>query len=100
MRYKLLAVLLPCALALSACTTVTPAYKDNGTRSGPCVEGGPDDVAQKFYDTQIQNRTQDPAALRPYLSDGLAQLLNDAEPRCAQYSAARRSETGHPELER
>ena len=61
MRYKLLAVLLPCALALSACTTVTPAYKDNGTRSGPCVEGGPDDVAQKFYDTQIQNRTQDPA---------------------------------------
>ncbi len=55
-----------------------PAYKDNGTRSGPCVEGGPDDVAQKFYDTQIQNRTQDPAALRPYLSDGLAQLLNDA----------------------
>ena len=78
MRYKLFAVLLPCALALSACTTVTPAYKDNGTRSGPCVEGGPDDVAQKFYDTQIQNRTQDPAALRPYLSDGLAQLLNDA----------------------
>ncbi|MFO5769671.1 hypothetical protein ACLBQX_22010, partial [Klebsiella pneumoniae] len=42
MRYKLFAVLLPCALALSACTTVTPAYKDNGTRSGPCVEGGPD----------------------------------------------------------
>ena len=68
MRYKLLAALLPCALALSACTTVTPAYKDNGTRSGPCVEGGPDDVAQKFYDTQIQNRTQDPAA----------KLLNDA----------------------
>ncbi|HFF6815252.1 TPA: lipoprotein, partial [Klebsiella pneumoniae] len=27
MRYKLFAVLLPCALALSACTTVTPAYK-------------------------------------------------------------------------
>jgi hypothetical protein len=78
MRYKLLAALLPCALALSACTTVTPAYKDNGTRSGPCVEGGPDDVAQKFYDIQIQNRTQDPAALRPYLSDGLAKLLNDA----------------------
>ena len=48
MRYKLLAALLPCALALSACTTVTPAYKDNGTRSGPCVEGGPDDVAQKW----------------------------------------------------
>ncbi|SPX56717.1 lipoprotein [Klebsiella pneumoniae] len=35
MRYKLFAVLLPCALALSACTTVTPAYKDNGTAAAP-----------------------------------------------------------------
>ncbi|MBR7336900.1 lipoprotein, partial [Klebsiella pneumoniae] len=69
MRYKLFAVLTPCALAPSDCKNVTPAYKDNGTRRGPCVEGGPDEVAQKFYDTQIQNSTQDPAALRPYLSD-------------------------------
>lgn len=53
MRYKLFAVLLPCALALSACTTVTPAYKDNGTRSGPCVEGG---LAQLLNDAR-----QDPA---------------------------------------
>ncbi len=98
MRYKLFAVLLPCALALSACTTVTPAYKDNGTRSGPCVEGGPDDVAQKFYDTQIQNRTQDPAALRPYLSDGLAQLLNDARriPPTANYCRLIRSPAAAP----
>ena len=78
MRYKVLALVLPCALALSACTTVTPAYKDNGTRSGPCVEGGPDDVAQKFYDYQVQNRNSDLTALRPYLSDDLAKLLNDA----------------------
>jgi predicted small secreted protein len=49
MRYSVLA-LVPCALVLSACTTVTPAFKDIGTRSGPCIEGGPDDVAQKFYD--------------------------------------------------
>jgi starvation-inducible outer membrane lipoprotein len=43
MRYKLVAFIIPCALALSACTTVTPAYKDNGTRSGACIEGGPDE---------------------------------------------------------
>ena len=97
MRYKLFAVLLPCALALSACTTVTPAYKDNGTRSGPCVEGGPDDVAQKFYDTQIQNRTQDPAALRPYLSDGLAQLMTPARiPPTANYCRLIRSPAAAP----
>ena len=40
MRYKLL-LYFSLARWLSACTTVTPAYKDNGTRSGPCVEGGP-----------------------------------------------------------
>ncbi|WP_052284312.1 lipoprotein [Kluyvera genomosp. 1] len=78
MRYTNLAFLLPAALLLSACTTVTPAYKDMGTRSGPCVEGGPDTVAQKFYDFQIQHRTFDYAVLRPYLSDGLAKLLNDS----------------------
>lgn len=71
MRYKLFAVLLPCALALSACTTVTPAYKDNGTRSGPCVEGGPDDVAQKFYDTQIQ---------KSYSGSGGAAPLSERRP--------------------
>lgn len=78
MRYNILALVLPCALALSACTTVTPAYKDNGTRSGSCIEGGPDEVAQQFYDYQIQHRNNDLTALRPYLSDDLAKLLNDA----------------------
>ncbi len=58
MRYSKLTMLIPCALLLSACTTVTPAYKDNGTRSGPCVEGGPDNVAQQFYASQrhLNNR--------------------------------------------
>ena len=57
MRYSKLTMLIPCALLLSACTTVTPAYKDNGTRSGPCVEGGPDNVAQQFYDYRILHRS-------------------------------------------
>ena len=78
MRYSNLAFILPAALLLSACTTVTPASKDTGARVGPCVEGGPDTVAQKFYDSQIQRRTSDYTALRPYLSDGLAKLLSDS----------------------
>ena len=78
MRYSNLAFILPAALLLSACTTVTPAYKDTGARVGQCVEGGPDTVAQKFYDSQIQRRTSDYTALRPYLSDGLAKLLSDS----------------------
>ncbi|HED4180665.1 TPA: lipoprotein [Enterobacter mori] len=78
MRYSALTLLVPCALVLSACTTpVTPAFKDIGTRSGPCIDGGPDTVAQQFYDYRIQHRGNDLTALRPYLSDGLAKLLND-----------------------
>lgn len=54
MRYSALTLLVPCALVLSACTTpVTPAFKDIGTRSGPCIDGGPDTVAQQFYDYRI-----------------------------------------------
>lgn len=78
MRYSTLALLLPGVMLLSACTTVTPAFKDIGTRSGPCVEGGPDAVAQKFYDYRIQHRNNDLTALRPNLSDDLAKLLNDS----------------------
>ncbi|WP_431621037.1 lipoprotein [Enterobacter hormaechei] len=79
MRYSALTLLVPCALVLSACTTpVTPAFKDIGTRSGPCIEGGPDAVAQQFYDYRIQHRGNDITALRPYLSDNLAKLLSDA----------------------
>lgn len=69
MRYRSLSLLIPCALLLSACTTVTPAYKDNGPRTGSCVQGGPDSVAQQFYDYRIQHRSNDITALRPYLSD-------------------------------
>ncbi len=68
MRYKLFAVLLPCALALSACTTVTPAYKDNAHPQRPLrVEGGPDDVAQNSTTPQIQNRTAGSGGAAPYL---------------------------------
>lgn len=77
MRYSAIALLAPCALLLSACTTVTPAFQDIGTRSGPCVEGGPDTVAQKFYDYRIQHKNDDLVGLRPYLSDSLAKELND-----------------------
>lgn len=77
MRYRSLSLLIPCALLLSACTTVTPAYKDNGPRTA-CVRGGPDSVAQQFYDYRIQHRSNDITALRPYLSDKLATLLSDA----------------------
>ncbi|ENC2621430.1 lipoprotein [Shigella flexneri] len=78
MRYRSLSLLIPCALLLSACTTVTRAYKDNGPRTGSCVQGGPDSVAQQFYDYRIQHRSNDITALRPYLSDKLATQLSDA----------------------
>ncbi|MTH48197.1 lipoprotein [Intestinirhabdus alba] len=78
MRYRKLALIAPFALLLGACTTVTPAYENNGPRIGTCVEGGPDAVARQFYDYRLTHRSSDVAALRPYLSDGLAKLLSDA----------------------
>ncbi|AEF44765.1 putative lipoprotein [Serratia sp. AS12] len=82
MKTKTIAAVFPLALLLSACTTVDPAFKDIGTRTGGCVEGGPDTVAQKFYDLRLQ---QGPAAslpdsnrlaqLQPYLSKVLYQDL-------------------------
>ncbi|CAI0758302.1 MAG TPA: lipoprotein [Serratia grimesii] len=82
MKTKTIAAVLPLALLLSACTTVEPAFKDIGTRTGGCVEGGPDAVAQKFYDLRLQqgagttlpdsNRL---AQLQPYLSKVLYQDL-------------------------
>lgn len=82
MRHFALTLALPCILALSACTTVTPAFKDIGTRSGTFVQGGPDSVAQQFYDYRLQHRGQaesDIVALRPYLSDALYTTLIKAE---------------------
>ncbi|MCU5774992.1 lipoprotein [Erwiniaceae bacterium BAC15a-03b] len=84
MKNRAFAVLLPAALLLSACTTVEPVYKDNGSRLGACVDGGPDTVAQKFYDlrteqpTQGLPNTQQLAQYRPYLSDALYQKLVQA----------------------
>lgn len=81
MRRSAMALLVPCALLLSACTTVTPAYKDIGTRTSPCITGGPDEVAQQFYNyrighpgTGLNNLT----GLRPYLSTSLWQVLEKA----------------------
>lgn len=74
-------VLLPLALLINACTQVEPAIKDIGTRSAPCVQGGPDDVAQAFYDLRISQPLQGKpsaaqlALYRPYLSERLFQLL-------------------------
>lgn len=81
MRSSVLA-LLPCAMLLTACTsTVNPAFKDIGTRSGPCIDGGPDSVAQQFYDYQIAHKsmgTSGLTGLRPYLSDSLSLQLQKA----------------------
>ncbi len=76
-----LAALAPLALLLSACTTVQPAYKDIGSRTGSCIDGGPDSVAQQFYDLRIEQPTQglpdaqQLAKYRPYLSGKLYQTL-------------------------
>ncbi|TKI07462.1 lipoprotein [Martelella alba] len=76
-----LCVLLPLALIVSACTQVEPAFKDIGTRNGPCAEGGPDKVAQQFYDLRMQQPLRGRpdstqlARYRPYLSDGLYRIL-------------------------
>lgn len=85
--------LLPLALLLSACTTpVEPAFKDIGTRNGPCVEGGPDTVAQRFYDQRMAQHAQGkPSAAqwqryRPYLSERLFNIL--ANDRAAQNKLA------------
>ncbi|KAB8313184.1 lipoprotein [Erwinia endophytica] len=81
MKYQAIAALAPLALLLSACTTVQPAYKDIGTRASPCIDGGPDTVAQQFYDLRINQPSQGLpnaqllAKYRPYLSDKLYQTL-------------------------
>ncbi|MDU6411294.1 MAG: lipoprotein [Yersiniaceae bacterium] len=87
MKNNVIAAVLPLALLLSACTTpVEPAFapQDNGSHATACVEGGPDTVAQKFYETRIQQRSNGiPAAstlatYRPYLSDALYTALREA----------------------
>lgn len=85
MKYLSFAAVAPLALLLGACSSVPPAYQDNGTRQGPCVEGGPDSVAQQFYDLRLQQPSQGIpdaqllAKYRPYLSDRLYQALLEAK---------------------
>lgn len=85
MKYLPFTAVVPLALLLSACTTVEPAYKDIGTRVGPCVDGGPDSVAQQFYDLRTQQPSQGLpdaqllAKYRPLLSDSLYQSLIQAQ---------------------
>ncbi|WP_413722375.1 lipoprotein [Sodalis sp. RH24] len=79
MNNKLYA-LLPLALILAACTQVDPAFKDIGTRSAPCVDGGPDTVAQAFYNLRIAQPQGKPSVsqlgqYRPYLSERLFHVL-------------------------
>jgi len=97
MRNKAFALLLPAALLLSACTTVEPVIKDNGPRTAPCVDGGPDSVAQQFYDLRIQQPTpglpggDQLAKYRPYLSDRLYQALQQANTQGGNATAQWRS---------
>ncbi|MGO2368287.1 MAG: lipoprotein [Serratia sp. (in: enterobacteria)] len=92
MKTKTIAAVFPLALLLSACTTVEPAFKDIGTRTGGCVEGGPDTVAQKFYDLRLQQGTSNTlpdsnrlAQLQPYLSKVLYQDLVSANQNPGKY---------------
>ena len=84
MRNNAFALVVPVAVLLSACTTVEPVIKDNGPRMATCADGGPDSVAQQFYDLRVSQPTQglpDNATLakyRPYLSDRLYQKLSQA----------------------
>lgn len=95
MRNKAFALLIPAALLLSACTTVEPVIKDNGPRTAACVEGGPDSVAQQFYDLRISQPSQglpnssQLAKYRPYLSDHLYQKLLSANSQNPQPAAWR-----------
>ncbi|MFW5385902.1 lipoprotein [Yersinia sp. 2542 StPb PI] len=87
MKKKNIALVLPLAILLSACTsTVDPAYKDISSRTAPCVEGGPDTVAQKFYDLRVQQIGHQSglpddnlsAQFRPYLSQALYEQIQIA----------------------
>ncbi|HHH0428447.1 TPA: lipoprotein [Yersinia enterocolitica] len=87
MKKKNIALILPLAILLSACSnTVDPAYKDISSRTAPCIDGGPDTVAQKFYDLRVQqigNQSGLPddnlsAQFRPFLSQALYEQIQTA----------------------
>lgn len=87
MNNKAFMLLAPAALLLTACTTVEPVITDNGSRTTPCIEGGPDRVAQQFYDLRVARPTQGLpdsqllAQYRPYLSNTLYRNLMKANAR-------------------
>lgn len=93
MRNNAFALLVPAALLLSACTPVEPVIHDNGPRMAACADGGPDSVAQQFYDLRVSQPTQgvpDSSTLakyRPYLSDRLYQKLLQASQQHARPAA-------------
>lgn len=89
--------MLPIALLLTACTTVNPAFENSDPRVGSCINGGPDMVAQKFYNLRIEqknshaslpNNTQ-MAQLQPYLSRALYQDLQVAKQQNSQPATAK-----------
>ncbi|WP_145606922.1 lipoprotein [Yersinia intermedia] len=97
MKKKNIALVLPLAMLLSACTsTVDPAYKDISSRTAPCVEGGPDTVAQKFYDLRVQQIGQQSglpddslaAQFRPYLSQALYEQIQIARKQAGSRTTA------------
>ncbi|CNH23081.1 lipoprotein [Yersinia pekkanenii] len=97
MKKKNIALVLPLAILLSACSsTVDPAFKDISSRSVPCVEGGPDTVAQKFYDLRVQqvgNHRGLPddnlsAQFRPYLSQALYEEIQTARKQATTHATA------------
>lgn len=85
MKKKTLVAAIPLVFMLNACTTVEPAYKDIGSRTASCVDGGPDSVAQQFYDFRIKQggsglpNSSQLAAYRPYLSTALYNALLKAQ---------------------
>lgn len=76
---------MPFCLALVVIPLTQP-IKDIGNRTAPCIDGGPDTVAQKFYDLRIQqvgNKSGLPddnlsAQFRPYLSQALYEQIQTA----------------------
>ncbi|ATM85353.1 lipoprotein [Yersinia enterocolitica] len=102
MKKKNIALILPLAIMLSACTnTVDPAFKDVSSRTAPCIEGGPDQVAQQFYDLRVQqigNRSGLPddnlsAQFRPYLSQGLYDTIQTARKQAGTRSTTQVNKT-------
>ncbi|CQD34656.1 lipoprotein [Yersinia mollaretii] len=102
MKKKNIALILPLAILLSACTsTVDPAFKDIGSRTAPCVDGGPDQVAQQFYDLRVQqigNHSGLPddnlsAQFRPYLSQPLYEMIQNARKQAGTRTTAQVNKT-------